>query len=225
LPRSGIPRAPQAIVLSRNSGTYVVDGNVPDRGFSQQFLGIWKWAAQELGLQEAEQHDLALTEASVRDFGGFSTPLLAGKQLLSEGTRTLTVSWPGKAATARVEIAQANGELIASGNSSGGIWRSGLIHFVTGTYKIIVMPKSGSHIVTTVEVIPASSLPKFPQDSKTAELPAEFVDTIRATWLAARGPQFKLEAYQIVVTIADRYHPAELLKQTLLEGRLPRKPF
>lgn len=214
-----------AIVLSRSSGIYLVDGQVPERGISQRFLGIWQWAAQELGLQETEQREDTLTEASVRDIGGFAVPLLAGAQFLSEGRRPLRLAWPSNPGAARIEVVGPTGEVMASGDSQSDTWTSTSIDLAPGTYAISVRPKSGPGTDTTLKVVPATALPTFPQDPTAAELPAELVDTLRATWLAARGARFALESYQIVAPIADRYHPAELLKRALIEGRLPRRRF
>jgi hypothetical protein len=210
------------IVLSRNGG-YVVDGNAPENGVSQRLSGIWQWAAQELGLRDVQQRERAAAEASIRDISRFVVPLLKDPQTLAAGRRAISIAWPGQD-RARIEITGPDSRIISIEASASGKWRSELIDLEPGSYKIAITPESDGRIERTIQVVPESSFPAFPADSSAAQLPAEFVDTLRATWLAGRGRRFALESFQMVAPIADRYYPAKLLSEALIEGSLPSKP-
>jgi hypothetical protein len=80
--------------------------------------------------------------------------------------------------------------------------------------------------VAQLDVAERSALPALPDAPAAAEaLPAEMVRTVHATWLAGQGRgRYALESLQLVAGLADRYYPAKLLRDALIEGSLPAVP-
>jgi hypothetical protein len=221
------PRAAKksVVVLSRSNGTYLVDAKAPKRGLSQQLSAVWQWAANELGVRDVESREKATAEASIRDLRAFSVPLLNNNQMLAAGYRAIAIGWPRNDGPVRMAIKGPARKVIATGRSSSDRWISRPVDLEPGPYTITIEAASGSVIEKKFEVVPASFLPKFPDDPMAGELPPEHVETIRAAWLAAqRGGRYALEGFQIVAPIAERYHPAKLLSGALIEGSLPTKP-
>ena len=211
------------VVLSQNNGVYVVDGRTRKQGLSQQLSSVWQWAASELGLRELEGKGQT-TEASIRDVGAFTIPLLGNSQMLAAGRRTITLGWPHFGGAVRIAIKGPSQKVVAKSAATSNRWTSPQIDFAPGLYTIVTQA-SGKAIERKVEFVPVNSLPKLPNDPASAGLPPDAFDTIRAIWLSAQQQgRYALESFQIVLPISERYHPAKVFSRALIAGSLPSGP-
>ena len=80
-------------------------------------------------------------------------------------------------------------------------------------------------VAGTVKVVPGSALPALPAEIGSADVPRDLRTVAHAAWLAAQGPQYALDAYQLVAADAERVAAAGVLADALASGdRMPAKP-
>ena len=213
------------VVLSKQPQIYVVRGHRQAQHSSSRFSAIWDWAAHELGLRADEAEERIMAAAAIRGGAGLSAPLLESRQVLAAGHRAITLAWTQSEGPVRVVIEAGDSRVLAQEVTSSREWTSPAIDLSPGTYKIVLRENSGEPIVAQLDVAEATALPVLPDASAAEGMPAEMIRTVHATWLAgqARG-LYALESLQLVAGLADRYYPAKLLRDALVEGSLPSVP-
>lgn len=206
----------EPVVIGPEGGEFRIAVEEPKKGF---LPGLVRWAAASIG--NLDKKARATVAMSVREgpSGPLSAPLLGGRQVLAEGTRSLRLGWRGAASMAEVKVSNAQGQVVATGRGSGRAWTSPVVDLPAGAYRIeLSTPRE--RVGGDIEVVAAAALPPYPSDLAEESVPRELLSAAKAAWLASQGQRFGLEAYQLVAAEAERSGPAGLVADALLAGEM-----
>lgn len=175
------------------------------------------------GLQEHQVHLLSVyTKGTSKNPEPLTMPLLTGNAVkLLAGKKNLSLGWSGGQAPYQVQVSQ-NGSSQHWSNQSSETRSVTLGNFkVTpgGRYLVEVKDAAGQLVKGTFDVVADSSILNDPQVQAIQRSPSsESRQVLLASWLAQR-PEWRLEAYQQVVGIAEKFYPAKLVKEGLEAGK------
>ena len=153
------------------------------------------------------------------------TPLLndgAGK--IAAGKTGLCLAWVGGRPKYRITVTQPYNHpaplLDVATSATSGCWR--IPKSSPGEYGLIISDDSGYRVKTNVHMVSEQEIPRLPQELSESSLSSEAKTTLYAAWLASlRDTDWALQAYQLVVPLANIHPPAASLVSALEEGSRP----
>ncbi len=150
-------------------------------------------------------------------------PLLQGDDtLLKTGERILYLGWYGGTPPYQVKVVdEKNNKVFLEKDIAKGKTVSSEKHqWAIGTYRVIIRDDAGSkveHKFTVVEDIEPLSSDKAKEIQRGCFPKTTTQPTRLAGWLVEQDAKWRLEAYQLVAPIPEKYYPAVLLKQGLTD--------
>jgi hypothetical protein len=208
---------PEPVVITAARGEYVVKAETPARGLLD---GAWDSILDALNLLDTPER--TRVSASIRSGGGeLKVPLLASPQTLIAGKRTLTLGWLPERLGVTVTIRPAKGApLVSEAKGTGGVWTSAPLDLAPGDYTVEITPRGGKALDASLHVVAPDKVPAIPAELTREALPPAMRALGAATFLAMKGPEWRLEAFQRVKPFTRDFAPADKLFWTLAEGGL-----
>lgn len=208
---------PQPVVVTAARGEYVVQAAAPARGLLD---GAWDSILDALNLLDSPER--SRVSASIRGGNGeLKVPLLAGPQALVAGKRKLTLAWLPERLPVTITVRPAKGApLVAEAKGMGGVWTSAPVDLAPGDYVVEITPRGGNALTASLRVVAADKVPAIPAELTRETLPPAMRGLGSATFLAMKGPEWRLEAAQRVGPFARDFAPADKLFWALAEGGL-----
>jgi hypothetical protein len=208
---------PEPVVITAARGEYVVKAAAPAHSLLD---GAWDSILDALNLLDTPER--TRVSASIRSGGGeLKVPLLASPQTLVAGKRTLSLGWLPERLGVTVTIRSAKGApLVSEAKGSGGVWTSTPLDLVPGDYTVEITPRGGKALSAPLHVVSPDKVPAIPAELTREALPPAMRALGAATFLAMKGPEWRLEAFQRVEPFTRDFAPAEKLFWALAEGGL-----
>lgn len=149
-------------------------------------------------------------------------PLLQGDDtLLKTGERILYLGWYGGTPPYQVKVVDKNNKIFLDKKGIEGKTVSSEKHqWAIGTYQVIIRDGTSGeveHKFTVVEDIKPLSSDKAKEIQRGCFSKTTTQPTRLAGWLVEQDEKWRLEAYQLVAPIHEKYYPAFLLKQGLMD--------
>jgi hypothetical protein len=206
---------PRPIVVTAARGDYVVQAAASARGMLD---GAWDSVLDALTSLDTPERTLAA--AGVRgSTDELRVPLLAVPQTLIAGTRTLTLAWLPERLAVTITIRPAEGAALVSGaKGMAGSWTSAPLDLTPGDYTVEIVPNSGKALTAGLHVVAADTIPAIPAELTRMTLPLSMRALGAATFLAMKGPEWRLEAFQRLAPFTRDFAPAKKLSRALAEG-------
>lgn len=156
--------------------------------------------------------------ANIRDDGGgeFGVPLLAARQVVAAGERTLAIGWQKPASPVQITIMPKKGKpIVSKAKGVGGVWVSEPIMLKPGRYRIEVATPSRT-VRGEFEAVDPGALPVPPGELE--RIPGPLSAAASAVWLAGQNDgRYRLEAFQILAR-AKPVGAVAAVRSALIDG-------
>ena len=158
--------------------------------------------------------------------GSLFIPLLEDPMMLAAVKRPFCLSWQGGRPPYRIRLYHQyeRKPFIEREPVKENSLKIDNLALSQGNYSLKINDAEGRKLQAKFTVVDPNELPRMPhqEELRQRDLAEAAKITLHATWLAAQNDgKWIFECYQRVAGIADKYHPACLLRNALADGQRP----
>ena len=190
---------------------------------------LWEWACHFLSEQYDYEKKCSMEHLYTPRNGKHDSlfiPLLEGPMMLAAVKRPFCLSWQGGSPPYRIRLYHQyeRKPFIEREPVKENSLKIDNLALSQGNYSLKINDAEGRKLQAKFTVVDPNELPRMPHQEELGQrdLAEAAKITLHATWLAAQNDgKWIFESYQRVAGIADKYHPARMLRNELAAGKRP----